>query len=435
MAKKLILAKAGDERKKMPGVRQRVRRDLSLIGIVIVIGCGVVAYDPNRFFEWLAQSKAAKVDEFLVAIVIIGTGFIIFSWRRWTDLSRQIVEYKRLQTELTAFSREASRFSETDDLLQSCLTLEEACAVIIRHIESELPVTSGSIYAIDDSHRILEAVAAWGKPGIADDGFATTDCWALRRGRVNISIGPSAQLVCAHISPPEPLYAMCVPMMAQGDMLGALYIQLGKEENEQKIAVEPLGESQERIVKTLAEHLALAMSSLKLRETLRTQSIRDPLTNLFNRRYLEETLEREVARAVRQKAPLCVMMIDVDHFKTFNDSFGHEAGDVLLRELGQLFRTKLRAGDIACRYGGEEFTMVLTEASPEGVKERAEELRKAVADARFDYQGQSLESVTISVGVACSPEQGTTPDTLLRAADKALYRAKDEGRNRVVASS
>ena len=117
------------------------------------------------------------------------------------------------------------------------------------------------------------------------------------------------------------------------------------------------------MVKTLAEHLALAVANLKLRETLRTQSIRDPLTGLFNRRYMEESLERELRRTIRKKLPLALLMVDVDHFKHFNDTFGHEAGDEILRELARLFQSRLRAEDIACRYGGEEFVLILPDAS------------------------------------------------------------------------
>lgn len=417
------------EIQRAPRTITRVRTDLLIIGGIILIGCVVVLYDPGRVFEWLAQHKAVQIDEFLVAIVIIGGGFAIFSWRRWTDLSRQVAEYKRLQTELRTINREASMMSETDDLLQSCLSSAEACKVIIRHIESHLPSTSGTISTINDAHTSVEVVARWGEPALAETIFAVADCWALRRGRVNISSGKDSQLPCAHISPQRPLYAMCVPMIAQGEILGVLYLDSGKAD----APFTALTEAEERMVKTLAEHLALALASLNLRETLRTQSIRDPLTGLFNRRYLEETLERELPRMIRKKTTLGVMMIDVDHFKQLNDSFGHEAGDAVLRELGQIFRKHLRAEDIACRYGGEEFTLILPEAPIEAVRERAEQLRQAVEAAEFHFQEQSFGPVTISIGIASYPQHGATGETLLRAADRALYRAKEEGRNRVIA--
>jgi diguanylate cyclase (GGDEF)-like protein len=222
-------------------------------------------------------------------------------------------------------------------------------------------------------------------------------------------------------------------MVAQGETLGVLYLDSGRIEEGKAQAPSPtLSEAQERVIKTLAEHLALAVASLNLRAKLRLQSIRDPLTDLFNRRYMEESLDRELRRSARKKLPLSVMMIDIDHFKSFNDSFGHEAGDELLKELARLFRAQLRAEDIACRYGGEEFAMILPEASLEIACERAEQLRLTASSSDFQYRGSKLGSVTISVGVTCYPGHGTTQEALLRSADQALYRAKEQGRNRVV---
>jgi len=412
-------------------VRRKARRDLLLIAVVVVVGCIGVLADPDKVFEWIAHHKEVQVDELLVAVVIVGTGFALFSWRRWTDLSRQVSEYKRLQTELTEINREASALSETDDLLQSCLSSDEAYAAVIRHIRSQLPDSSGAICAISSSRDLVESVAQWGTPSLRENLFAPKDCWGLRRGRVTVLSDRNSQMACAHIGPVLPGYAMCVPMMAQGETLGVLYLDSGRSESG-ATPLQSLSDAEERMVKTLAEHLALAVANLNLRETLRMQSIRDPLTDLFNRRYMEESLERELRRASRKKLPLSVMMIDVDHFKQFNDTFGHEAGDTLLRELARLFRTQLRAEDIACRYGGEEFTLILPEAPLESAVERAEQLLRSASESSIEYRSKKLERVTVSIGVACYPQHGATGDTLLRAADQALYRAKEDGRNRVV---
>jgi diguanylate cyclase (GGDEF)-like protein len=412
-------------------IRRKARRDFLLITAVVVVGCIAVLADPDKVFEWIAHHKEVQVDELLVAVVIVGTGFALFSWRRWTDLSRQVSEYKRLQSELTEINREASALSETDDLLQSCLSSDEAYAAVIRHIRSQLPDSSGAICAISTSRDLVEGVAQWGNPSLAENLFAPKDCWGLRRGRVTVLSDRNSQMACAHIGPALPAYAMCVPMMAQGETLGVLYLDSGKNQSGATPS-QSLSDAQERMVKTLAEHLALAVANLNLRETLRMQSIRDPLTDLFNRRYMEESLERELRRALRKKLPLSVMMIDVDHFKQFNDTFGHEAGDTLLRELAHLFRTQLRAEDIACRYGGEEFTLILPEASIESASQRAEQLLRSASESLIEYRSKKLERVTVSIGVACYPQHGATADTLVRAADQALYRAKESGRNRVV---
>jgi diguanylate cyclase (GGDEF)-like protein/PAS domain S-box-containing protein len=167
-------------------------------------------------------------------------------------------------------------------------------------------------------------------------------------------------------------------------------------------------------------------------ETLRHQVVRDPLTNLFNRRYLDETLNRELSRVRRKHAPLGVIMLDLDHFKRFNDTFGHEAGDNLLQALGKFLLTHLRREDVACRYGGEEFVLIIPEASLEVVLDRSEEIREKVPQLQVLYRGQELESTTVSLGVAMFPEHGDTAEEVLRAADDAMYQAKAAGRNRLV---
>ena len=186
---------------------------------------------------------------------------------------------------------------------------------------------------------------------------------------------------------------------------------------------------------TLADTIALALANLGLRETLRGQAIRDPLTGLFNRRYLEETLKRELARVRRLGGSLGVIRLDLDHFKQFNDTQGHGAGDALLSALGDLLQTETRPEDIVSRYGGEEFLVVLPGASLEVSQERAENLRQAVKRLRIHYMDQVLSSTTISLGVASFPEHGGDGDMVIRAADQALYRAKQEGRDLVVVAA
>jgi diguanylate cyclase (GGDEF)-like protein len=228
---------------------------------------------------------------------------------------------------------------------------------------------------------------------------------------------------------------MCVPMMAQGEALGILYLDSGRNQNNNGNGTSPIdasNESQVRLARTLAEHIALALANLNLREVLQSQSIRDPLTGLFNRRYMEASLERELRRANRKKCSLGVMMVDVDHFKRFNDAFGHDAGDALLAELSKVFKNLFRGEDIVCRYGGEEFTIILPDASLQDTRERGEHLREAAKNAIAQYRGQALDHITLSVGVSAFPEKGISAEALLRSADAALYRAKEEGRDRVV---
>ncbi|MBI4796192.1 MAG: GGDEF domain-containing protein, partial [Deltaproteobacteria bacterium] len=198
---------------------------------------------------------------------------------------------------------------------------------------------------------------------------------------------------------------------------------------------EPRSDSRQRLATTAARQIALSLANLNLKNFLLQQAIRDPLTGLFNRRYMEETLEREIFRVMRKDAPLGIIMLDVDSFKNHNDSLGHEAGDMLLQAMGSFLRSNIRREDVACRYGGDEFVLILPEASLEVTRQRAEKLRQEVQRFQVDYRGQPLGSLTISVGVALFPTHGERGEAVLKAADAALYRAKEGGRNRVVTAT
>jgi diguanylate cyclase (GGDEF)-like protein len=172
---------------------------------------------------------------------------------------------------------------------------------------------------------------------------------------------------------------------------------------------------------------ALIIANAQLRERLKEQSIRDALTGLFNRRYMEEMLKREVSRATRRLHPLGIMMIDIDYFKRFNDTYGHAAGDKLLREVGKFLQTHLRGEDIACRYGGEEFILILPDVDLESLHERAQEICNEAQKIKIE----DLPSITLSVGIAAYPQHGNKINAVIEAADNALYQAKQKGRNRV----
>jgi diguanylate cyclase (GGDEF)-like protein len=153
---------------------------------------------------------------------------------------------------------------------------------------------------------------------------------------------------------------------------------------------------------------------------------------LYNRRYLEESLAREVNHAMRKNRSIAVVMLDLDNYKRFNDTFGHQAGDLLLREIGGILKTRVRAADLACRYGGEEFAVILSEVDSDGARTCVEILREQIKHLPLQYRGQALSSVTVSAGIAMFPVHGQNPEDLIRPADGALYRAKQAGRDRLV---
>jgi diguanylate cyclase (GGDEF)-like protein/PAS domain S-box-containing protein len=354
--------------------------------------------------------------------------------RRQTELALEQANEKLTAwvDELEERTRQITLLSDMGDLLQSCFTAEEAYVVIAGFIPKLFPCQSGVLGVLGTSRSLVEVVASWGPAPCSDRLFAPDKCWALRRGRPHRVETPVSGLVCAHIDASRPGERLCVPMMAHGEPLGVLHLEVPSPAPDG--APEAISESHQRLAVTAAEHIALALANLRLRETLRSQSIQDPLTGLFNRRYMEETLDLELARAIRAQRPVAVIMLDMDHFKSLNDANGHEAGDALLRELAGALKARVREGDIACRFGGEEFVLILPEAPLELATRRAEDLREAVKHLRVSHRGRLIGPVTASFGVAAFPDHGKTGANLLQAADTALYQAKADGRDRVRAA-
>ena len=329
-------------------------------------------------------------------------------------------------------THEMALINEVGDMLQGCPDEQEAHQVMAHWAGQLFVGCSGALSIISASRTIVDPVALWGSLAHAQSPFAPQDCWSLRAGRPHLVEEPASRLACRHFAEPPPGATLCVPMMAQGEALGVLVLEFPP--NTPRISsggVEGI-DSIKALAVTVGEHLALALANLKLRETLRTQSIRDPLTGLFNRRYMEESLERELMRANRRGATVGVMMLDLDHFQRFNNTFGHQAGDALLQAFGELVRSQVRSEDIACRYGGEEFTLILPETSCDMMVQKSAQIREELRTLRLQYRGQALGPVTVSVGVAVYPDHGRMAEELIGKADRALYQAKDSGRDRTV---
>ena len=331
-------------------------------------------------------------------------------------LREGIAELEHRSADLRALSRFGG-------MLQSCVDADEALQLTVRLLSTLRPGTAGTVYRIRNSQDHAEAAVQWGEHRAASPAsMLPGSCWALRRDQPHLSPGAGASR-CPHVSPVagDGFATACILLSAQGTQLGLLYLSDDDDGFLSRID----------IIEAAAEQLSMALSNLSLRERLRLQSIRDPLTGLFNRRYLEESGARELARCERRGLPLSLMMLDIDHFKAFNDVHGHAGGDALLARFGTLLAEHSRGEDIACRYGGEEFTLILPEAPAEAALQRAEAIRAAVEAMRVEHMGRELPQVTVSIGVATFPADGQDPESLLQAADQALYRAKREGRNRV----
>jgi diguanylate cyclase (GGDEF)-like protein len=324
-------------------------------------------------------------------------------------------------------NRDMTLLNELSDVLQTCQTVNDAYQAIIPVLSQLFPNRAGALYIVDATRTYLELAVAWGAPQRWPPGFAGAICRSLTQGPLHTS-GPGATDICCRMAD-SAIPSLCVPLVAHGEHLGVLRL------SEMELPSLTARQRAERLTVTVADYLALAIANLQLREHLQNQAIRDALTGLFNRRYLDETLQRELQHAARHQHPVGVIMLDVDHFKQFNDRFGHKGGDALLQALGAFLQQHIRSEDIACRYGGEEFMLILPEATLEDTQIRAEQLRAGVEHLRIIHEQQQLDTVTISLGIAGFPTHGSTTATLIGAADAALYHAKTSGRNRVICAT
>jgi diguanylate cyclase (GGDEF)-like protein len=319
----------------------------------------------------------------------------------------------------------SQRLAVTAEMLQAMDSLtraDELRDVLPVFLPKLLPGSAGAIYLYRNSRDFLQRVATWGGAGHHPDLVSPAQCWSLRFGRMHVA-EPDDGLRCPHCGDGAPGHAdLCVPMISQGEVLGLL------------VATVPAGPdaaSDQAAANAISEQLALGTSNINLREVLRRQSTVDELTGLYNRRYFDETLRRELFRAERKRTALAVVMIDLDHFKRMNDTYGHDAGDIVLRAVGQVLREGVRRSDVACRYGGEELVLVLPECDAAAAMRSAETIRTAIAALELHHGDTLLPDVTASFGIAVWPADGDDSPTLLQAADRALYAAKHAGRNRV----
>jgi diguanylate cyclase (GGDEF)-like protein/PAS domain S-box-containing protein len=340
---------------------------------------------------------------------------------RTAELSQYIgkLERRNLQQSL---------LQEMDELLQVCRSSSESFAIIDKFVDRFFPDHSGALFLLDSGNGLLDKRIVWGNPDGIVNEFGRDECWALRQGKPYSVCGEGKRLFCSHVHEGQHFAYLCAPLIAQGEVLGLLYIHSSQTDLECKSWAEKM----HGLAVTFTNHLGLSLANLKLQDRLWNQSMTDPLTGLYNRRFMEEFLELEILRSKRHNTPLSLIMIDVDHFKKVNDIHGHEAGDLVLKEIASYFKKHCRDSDVACRYGGEEFVVLLPSCSIDDAVARAQILCGGVREeVRIPYQYQTL-GVTISIGVSSIPSHAMDMDEMLKAADAAMYQAKDKGRDQVV---
>ena len=338
-------------------------------------------------------------------------------------LSELLVATKHRNEEITVLA-------EMSQAVQSSKDMETAYRRAAEHMSRLFETDSGFISEVDGNAQTAVIKASFGSPA-GKTVFVISDCYSLQQGKLHESLGSDPATLCPHLTDFTG-YSMDMPLTTAGGAAWLLALHKAAGGGTDPALGRAWLEARRSLFMLAGQELSAALSNVRLRETLREQAIRDPLTGLHNRRYMEEALDRELRRSKRSGTSIGFIMADLDHFKGFNDTYGHEAGDRLLQAVANRIRNVIRVEDIACRYGGEEFFIILPSASLRVAYERALQIRKEVDELVFTYVDQRLRNVTISLGVSAFPAHGSDILTLVRAADQAMYEAKRRGRDRVV---
>ena len=315
-----------------------------------------------------------------------------------------------------------TEFSET---LISCKNKEDMIVVISSYVSKLLDFSKGVFYIFDSTHKYLEANSSWGDIANYDKIIKSDECLAIRCSVIHITSATEPSSSCDHIMEiKQEITCVCVPLVAQNEIFGLIYLEIS--------SINPdILDNFNLIITMVSKTIALAFINANLRNLLRDQSIRDSLTGLFNRRFLDEYLIKQVFYAKRNNLNIAIIMFDIDNFKNVNDTYGHDVGDTILEKIGHLMTRLTRADDVICRYGGEEFVCVLQNCSLTLAKKRAEEIRKEISNMTKG----NLPKITISLGISMYPTDAIMPNELVEASDKALYQSKKTGKNKVTAYS
>jgi len=336
-----------------------------------------------------------------------------------TELRVAYQELKHSFADETERMRQITLLGELSQALQGCINSAELTELVARSAVALFPGSSGALL-LNAASDIVELHHAWGG-STHQEAFPPQDCWALRIGHPYHAQQAGA-VSCAHLREKHADY-ICLPLIANSEILGVLHLS--------KLGGNPIEAGIPWAAESIAERTAIAISVIRRAERLQIRATRDALTGIYNRRFMEEALAIEQSRAERRGSPIGLMMMDVDYFKRFNDSFGHDAGDAVLRGIGRLLSSTMREGDMPCRYGGEEFAVILPGADLAVTRQRAEAIRTAIEHWKPQHDGHAFGQVTVSIGVAAFPLNGNSWQAALKVADEALYAAKRGGRNQV----
>lgn len=411
-------------------------RDLLFVAIRIEIGGKQTLEESRNSFYILRgampmtsidnMARGLRVIEYLVmffALLVL----IVSTWVSQRRLAAVIGESVELQEEkIKRSTREIELLRQLANTLAACTTIEEAQTVVRDIAPRVIGDFNGCVSIVRESRNLLEVGIDWGGSWPASTSFSPHDCWALRKGKYHISREKNHNLDCHHMGELcSDHTTMCIPLIAHGNTVGVFHLYFADSQAE-------LDRETKNLVFTLAEHLGLALANLRLQEELRSQAMRDPLTGLYNRRYFEDAIDREYYAANQNNSILTILMLDLDHFKRFNDNFGHDAGDFVLKEVSSLFSRVVSDRGIVCRIGGEEFVVVSTKLDAQQALALSNRIIEEVRELHLSLRGISLGQLGVSVGIATYPELDVSEKELIKLADTALYEAKERGRSQAV---
>jgi diguanylate cyclase (GGDEF)-like protein len=338
--------------------------------------------------------------------------------RSLTELNRQLEE-KTLKLE--AKKQELIYLSDMADMLYSCESKDEVYQAVALTCSKLFPNMSGCICIISNSKNYVQMNSIWGDERTSKEIFLQSECWALRRGKINLLSSGKSGLVCGHLIQPISGAHLCFPLFGQGEVVGILHIY----------ALEEISLEDQQTTEIIARTLGFALNNLSIKQRLTYDNLRDGMTQLFNQSYMETIAEQRLAEAERLGQPLSVIFLDIDNFKSYNSHYGHLTANIVIQGLAKLLLKSIRSFDIACRWGGEEFVIIMPNMTLENLRKRVEQLRVDVERMQLKDGDQILQGITASFGIAVS-EPGITVRDFLNRANQAMLEAKRTGKNRVM---
>jgi diguanylate cyclase (GGDEF)-like protein len=402
---------------------------LRYISMLCAILIALLSYE--LIAEWELHTPTLMIVVSVLALSVAFSVYVMLGYRRFYEdpdtVQRDSQKLQAGYDELERMYHQSSLLREMITLLQSSKTIEEACKIIAVFAKQLFPETAGMVF-MTDYHGVWLSMGHWHSSNVKPISFIDQDCWAVRSNLIYEVINPGEKPLCPHVHKLLNVHYphFCMPIDKQGQVHGILFVEV-IEPRIRNVAYEDLKQA----IAAFTEQITPALTNIELNYQLRRQSLSDELTGLYNRRYFLSALANEIARSKRQKKSFSLVMIDVDHFKRYNDTYGHEAGDRILQKFADILRAQFRESDILCRYGGEEFIILLPEAGIEDAKKRCEQLLESVRNELFLPSLPKSKPVTISMGISTYPKHSRNPEQLIDKSDKALYEAKASGRNQI----